>query len=331
MDANLKIHQLVVRLFSGEATEPERKQVESWLNSDPENEKLFRDLREIWLSAGVDHNPDGYDVEKAIQLFRQKTSIQSARLAKRNRVSRFIQYAAIFLLGIIVPTSYFFGRKQDVIPENYTTINCALGDKTSVILPDSSKVVLNSGSQLTFNNNFKKGVREVSLNGEAYFSVEKDPANPFKIKTPSIEVEVLGTEFNLKAYKEDQEATTTLVSGSLKVKRNQKSVVIKPNQKLTYDKASDKMHILELNDLSSETGWKEGRLVFRNESLGQLEKKLERWFDVEIEFSDELVKNRSFTGTLERESILEVIAYFGRSKYVNYHIVDNAIIFYTEK
>jgi len=91
------------------------------------------------------------------------------------------------------------------------------------------------------------------------------------------------------------------------------------------------MKLIEVSDLLPETEWKDGRLVFRNQSLGELEQKLERWFDVEIEFSDELVKARRFTGILEHESILEVVLYFGHSKYVEYRIKDNIITFFTKK
>src|SRR5660398_29209 len=98
-------------------------------------------------------------------------------------------------------------RRDLVQQDTYTTVTCALGDKTTMVLPDSSLVFLNSGSEITFNNNFKKGERQVSLVGEAYFSVTKDPENPFRIKTSEIEVEVLGTEFNLKAYPDEQTIT----------------------------------------------------------------------------------------------------------------------------
>jgi ferric-dicitrate binding protein FerR (iron transport regulator) len=207
-----------------------------------------------------------------------------------------------------------------------------MGDKTSIVLPDSSRVLLNSGSTLTFNNNFKSGSRQVFLDGEAFFKVRKSPHNPFRVKTSALELEVLGTEFNMKAYSNEQAITTTLVTGSIKVTDNDysNSILIKPNQKLVFSKESQKMKLEEIDDFSPETGWKEGRLVFRNQSLEELEHELERWFDVEIEFADDNVKARRFSGTLERESILEVISYFGRSKYVAYKIEDNVITFYTK-
>jgi transmembrane sensor len=331
MNSEQNIHQLIIRLFAGEASEKEKRNIEAWLNREPENRKLLNDLKEIWLSSGIEHNPDHYDVERAIQKFMQKTSFLKGKAARRNHIYHLARYAAILLLAIMVPASYYFGKKSTVESETLTTITCAPGDKTAIILPDSSRVFLNSGSKLTFNNNFRNGARQVLLDGEAYFSVRKDPRNPFRVKTTVIDVEVLGTEFNLKAYSDEQTVTTTLVTGSLIVTGNNKSTTIKPNQKLVFNKETQKMKLLEIADLSPETEWKNGRLVFRNQSLGDLEHELERWFDVEIEFADEQVKSRRFTGTLERESILEVISYFGRSKYIAYQIKDNVITFYTKQ
>jgi ferric-dicitrate binding protein FerR (iron transport regulator) len=323
------IHQIIIRILSGEANPEEKLAIAGWLEQKPENKALMNDLQEIWLSAGVERNADGFNVEEAIRRFRMKTLPQTKHISK-SRLYRLMRYAAILLLVLLLPFSYYTGRRNASESDTYTTISCAQGDRTSVILPDSSRVYLNSGSRLIFNNNFQKGVRLVRLDGEAYFSVRKDPFNPFRVKTSDIDVEVLGTEFNLKAYPDEGTISATLVTGSIKVSDNRGTAILEPSQKMVFDKASHKMQIQNIADLSPETEWKNGRLVFRNQSLGELEQQLERWFDVEIKFADEYVKNRRFTGTLERESILEVISYIGRSKYVGYQIEDNVITFYTE-
>lgn len=322
---------MIIRLFSGEASREEKKNIENWLNQEPENRKLLNDLREIWLTAGIEQNADHYEVERAVGQFRQKIRFTGQKAVLPQRIPRLIRYAAVLLLLIALPLSYYYGKKSTPLSGSFTTISCAQGDKTAIVLPDSSQVILNSGSRLTFNNNFQNGPRQVFLDGEAYFSVQKRTQNPFRVKTSDIEVEVLGTKFNLKAYSDEETITTTLVTGCLKVTQGDNSTLINPNQKLVYNKKSGNTDLSKINDLAPETEWKDGRLVFRNQSLEELEHKLERWFDVEIEFADEQVKSRRFTGTLERESILEVISYFGRSKYVAYQIKDNKITFYTEQ
>lgn len=331
MTAKESIHIKIIRLFMGEATPDEKVFVGKWLSQSTENKKLYNDLRDIWLSTGSQNNADQFDMEGALQRLAGKLEEKKRNTKRKIVIRRVFKYAAIALLVLAIPFGYYLGSNNVNINDSYTTITCALGDKTNMVLPDSSEVWLNSGSTITFNNNFKKGKREVFLDGEAYFSVQKDKENPFHISTAEIEVEVLGTEFNLKAYADENEITTTLVEGSVKITSANQQTVIKPGQKLVYSDETQRMSLYELSDLSPETEWKDGRLVFRNESLGDLELKLERWFDVDIILADEAVKNRKYTGSLERESILEVMYYFSLARSVDYKIEGNKITFHTKK
>jgi len=117
-----------------------------------------------------------------------------------------------------------------------------------------------------------------------------------------------------------------LVEGSVNISSKYGSTLMKPDEKLVFDKESKKMEVQELTDTAPDTEWKDGRFVFRNESLAELKPKLERWFDVDIVFGDELVKNRRFTGVLGRESILEAVSYFDLSNFVICRIEGNKII-----
>jgi transmembrane sensor len=330
MDHDEKIHKLIVRLLAGEATTEEKHFIDDWLNQHSDNKKLFNELREIWLVTGIETNADEYKVDEAIREFLFKTRFLTANTSHRYGITRILQYAAILILALAIPVTYWFARESKPAEDSFTTIICPFGDKTNIYLPDSSQVWLNSGSKLTFSNNFTTGSRSLFLEGEAYFTVRKDEKNPFVIKTSALSVEVLGTEFNLKAYPDEAHAMVTLVTGSLMVKNNLHSSMVVPGQRLIYETESHEVTIENLSDLAPETEWINGRMVFRNQSLEELELKLERWFDVEIEFADELVKSRRFSGTLERESILEVISYFGISQYVDYRINGNIITFFSE-
>ncbi len=330
MDLYNKIHTSIIRLFIGEASPEEKKSIGDWLSQSPENQKFYNDLKEIWLQSGVANNSDQYGLEKAIVRFRNRIN-KSKKLESRQKFIRnTLKYAAIILLLISLPISFFVGKGWVEFPDSYTTITCALGDKTEMILPDNSKVWLNSGSKLRFNNNFKKGERQVFLEGEAFFSVEKDKNNPFVVKANEINIEVLGTEFNLKAYSEEGKVSATLIEGSIKMASPYNKTKIEPGQKVVYNRKTQQMALTQMADILQETEWKEGRLVFRNESLAEMELKLERWFDVDIVFADDAVKQRKFTGILERESILEVVSYFGLSRYVNYKIEGNKITFFSK-
>lgn len=317
------IHNVIVRLLSGEATFEEKETVKKWLEQSEDNKKLYSDLQEIWLTSGK----NDYNTQEAIQRFRNTICKKRKKVVS---IQRFLRYAAIFILLIALPFMYFVGKHESTSEQTFTTITCAIGDKSNVTLPDGSTVCLNSGSKLIFDNNFKGKYRQVFLEGEAYFSVKKNIEIPFKVKASEIEIEVLGTEFDLRAYADEDFISTTLVKGSVKINSQLQNITMKPSEKAIFNKTENKIKLYAISGIIHETEWKDGRLVFINESLGDLELKLERWFDVDIEFSDEQVKNRKFSGTLERESILEAVSYFGYSEHVGYKIEENKITFYSK-
>jgi transmembrane sensor len=330
MEIYESIHLLILRLFSGEADINEKKQIAEWLKHSPENKKLYIDLREIWLSSGVQNNADEYHLEDAIEQFRERIGQIPRIMPVSQGIIRFFRkYAALFILVFLLPIGYYFGT-QNIEAQSMTTVSCALGDKTNIILPDSTRVWLNSGSKITFNSDFRREGRKVFLEGEAFFSVSKDKEHPFLLRSSDIEIKVLGTQFNVKAYPKDKSVSTTLIEGSIQISSPSEKMVIEPDQKIVFNKETKKMTLNKLKDTAPEIDWKRGRLIFRNESLEELEIKLERWFDVDICLADEKVKQRRFTGTLERESILEVISYFELSKYVTCDIRGNKIIIKTK-
>lgn len=329
MHENNTIHTKIIRLFNGEATPNEKREIGDWLNQSDDNRTLYTDLQEIWLTTGVLKNSDRYNLKKATYNFKQRIKGSSKKF-RIHKISEILKYAAIIVLLFSLPVIYFIGKNTSQLKETYTTIACAFGDKSTITLPDGSLAYLNAGSKITFNSNFQSEYRLVFLEGEAYFSVKKNKDIPFRVQALDIEIEVLGTEFNLKAYPDENIISTTLAEGSIQIKSEFQQTVMKPNQKMVYSRTDNEMKLFNLKDISPETEWKEGRLVFRNESLEELELKLERWFDVDIEFADEHVKKKKFTGILERESILEAIAYFNYSKSVGYIIKNNEITFYSK-
>ncbi|MCY7291235.1 MAG: FecR family protein, partial [Ferruginibacter sp.] len=209
------------------------------------------------------------------------------------------------------------------------------GSRTKVQLPDGTTVWLNSSSKLTYDNqNFGKLIREVSLSGEAYFDVVKNKAKPFIIHTAKMDIKVLGTVFNVKCYPGEKTTETSLIHGSVEVTLNdrQEKIMLKPNEKLIFNtlqnqskkidavtnhlKISEKEKpIIELSHLTIypldnsivETGWKENKLVFRNESLDEIALKMERWYGVSILISNEDLKNELITGSFEKETIYQAL------------------------
>jgi ferric-dicitrate binding protein FerR (iron transport regulator) len=330
MNTPTDIDILIIRLFSDEANPDEKKKIAEWLNQSSENTKLYTDLREIWLASGIQSNADNYHLEDVIHNFREQIRRRKYQDENQINLRQFLKYAAIFVLILAFSFSYYRVNLNNNSAFSSTTISCDFGDKSNIILPDGSIVWLNSGSKLTFNADFKSEGRNVFLEGEAFFSVSKNKFHPFRVRTADVDIEVLGTKFNVKAYPEEKLVSTTLVEGSLKISGQNQTTGISPNQKVVFSKESKKMALLEMTDTNLDTEWKEGRFVFRNESLEELAPKLQRWFDVDIIFADERVKQRRFTGVLKHESILEVISYFDLSNFVECRIKGNKIIIKSE-
>ena len=319
------------KYLTNEATGSEKEEFYKKLRENSDLERDFVNVLRLWDLASISKTfSPSKRKEQLFEILWRK--IHNRHNKGRKLIYSIIPYAAIFILLIAFSFfAYYLGYHNSGRQNgSYTTISCAAGDKSSVLLPDSTKVCLNSGSKLVFKNNFGNRKREVHLMGEAFFEVKQNKKNPFVVNANDIEVEVLGTRFNVKAYPEDAKITSTLLEGGLYVSSDSQSASLSPGQKVIFNKNTRKMDLIVLEDTDPDTEWKDGRLIFRNQSLADLEHMLERWFDVDIEFADELVKTRRFTGILERESILEAVSYFGKSDYVEYRIDRNEITFYSE-
>jgi ferric-dicitrate binding protein FerR (iron transport regulator) len=216
------------------------------------------------------------------------------------------------------------------------------GSRSSVKLPDGSFVSLNADSKLSYASDFAGATREVFLVGEAFFDVVKDPARPFIIHTDKIDVRVLGTAFNVKAYPQDDVIETSLIRGRVEVTskdRPLEKVILNPNEKLVFRKdqtASTSFNSsvpkIQLNNITTvkdsllaETAWLSDKIVFTNEPLNNIAKMLERHFNVEIEIKDVDVQGYAYTGIFEREPLSKILELMSISQKFNYEINGNKI------
>jgi ferric-dicitrate binding protein FerR (iron transport regulator) len=236
----------------------------------------------------------------AVLIDERKTA--QRKLAANNMILRI---AAILVVGLIISTVFFFHKswKDQYAPE-MQTVSAPYGAKTSFSLPDGSLVWLNSGSTVSFVSSFEKA-RLVKLKGEAFFEVTKN-GKPFIVLTEYGEVEVKGTTFNVTAFA-GEKFQTTLLTGIVNVteKLTGKSVSIKPGQQAGINGTA-----LEVKNVDTEmfSSWKDGKLIFRNEYLPSVTKRLERWYNVKIDLADDKrLSEISYTGVLEMESFSEVL------------------------
>ncbi len=177
------------------------------------------------------------------------------------------------------------------------------GNQSKVTLADNTVVWLNAGSRLVYPTRFDGKTREVMLFGEAFFEVSKNPKKPFIVKTSDLEIQVLGTQFNVSSYAEDQLIQTVLKEGSVSVKRNNatlfdKELILKPNQMASFNKNTRETQVSEV-DANSFTLWTKGLLGFEEKDFGLIIRKLERYYNISIGFSDPKYSAIRISGKLD--------------------------------
>ncbi|MCM4154744.1 FecR family protein [Gramella sp. AN32] len=223
-----------------------------------------------------------------------------------------------------------YSQISDVEELTFNTLTIPYGKRFELVLSDGTLVHLNAGSSLRYPINFlSKGNREVYLSGEAYFDVAKDKSNPFVVNVDDLEVNVLGTEFNVSAYEEDSNIEVVLVEGAVSLSSNEASLRastnLEPGQKGSFERTSNNMSIDQVNT-SLYTSWREGHLVFRNLTFDQIMAKLERHYHIEIENENTELGKEVFNASFNDVKIEEVLSFFNDVHEINYKVKNNKVI-----
>jgi len=228
-------------------------------------------------------------------------------------------------------------QEAPVLHENEVSV--LYGSKSKITLPDGSTVHLNSGSVLSYPAQFATDNRKVSIKGEAYFDVKKDPNHPFLVRTNGVTVRVLGTKFNVKSYPDEKTVETTLVTGKVELYANNQEIndknrlmVLAPNQQAVFEVQKGKkdsiismVHNQNVN-VNPIISWKDNRLMFRDEKFADLAQKLERWYNVDIQINDFKLQNTSFSGVFVKETVEQSLNALKLATPFKYRMEKNQII-----
>jgi len=218
---------------------------------------------------------------------------------------KWMNYAAVFIGAVILSTAFHYFYLADKFSsgsEVFASVSSPRGQITSLTLFDGTTVWLNSGSTLKYSNQFGKGKREVSLEGEALFEVQKDLGHSFIVNMDGSKIKVHGTIFNAKNYHAEKEVV--LLEGKIEYANQGKNVFLKPNERITEDKNTGATTIDQV-DASIYSSWIGGKIYFDNESLQDLSLRLERWYDMEFVFEKENIKSYKFTGVINKDKSLD--------------------------
>jgi ferric-dicitrate binding protein FerR (iron transport regulator) len=217
-----------------------------------------------------------------------------------------LKYAAVVVLAFI-SGFYFYQLNGDSLNQTqYAQVEVMYGQTGHLFLFDGTEVWLNSGTRIKYPNRFNRDERNVYIDGEAYFKVKPDKHLPFKVKTSQFEVEVFGTSFNVSAYSNEPEQSVVLVEGKVQINNTEgkKLNELKPGQ-LAVKTSGDQNIKIEETETYMHTCWKEGKVVFEGEQLGEIVQKMERWYNVKISFEQEELKEYKFSGTILRNKPID--------------------------
>ncbi len=325
--ANKYVGRLIRNFFENDFSEEIRSRFGQWLLSDGAEDEKSRVMREIWEKSACNKK----DENTWTELNRLRHTIErSERQARLSQFKRFARVAAILLLPLLGAVSAYFLKPDTVRLVEPEIVECFVpyGEMEHLFLPDSSEVWLNAGSLLLYAREFNGETRNVYLNGEANFKVAKDLEKPFIVKTEYMDIEALGTVFNVQAYSDTRKIMATLEEGKVKVDtkgNNARSYILSPDEEVVYDRATQKSVQREV-DASKDSQWKMGYLVFQGNTFEEIMRSIERRFDVSVNYDSDKFAGRSFTIRFSPEEelrqVFEIMKVVGK---FNYQIKDNVV------
>lgn len=345
----------IIRFLSGQADEKEAREILQWKNGSEENRKKFREIEIACNASEIIMNPENFDSSAALLKIRSKL--------QRNKtfyLKKFIGYAAtaVIAIGLTWFAQRYFLAEEEAIATAETgsqSVETPSGAKTLVTLEDGTKIWLNANSKLDYPAHFSTDKRIVRLEGEGFFEIAKEKDRPFEVFTSDLKIKVLGTVFNLKSYPEDGLIETTLIEGKVALNKmtegeqdhelyqleaNQQAMFVKKEGFLTkdemvtagitFDESAIRMHeklfINEHIDTEAITAWKDGKMIFKNETFESIAIKLERRYNSKITFRDEAVKYYRFSGKFDEISIEQALKALQFASAFNYSINQQNII-----
>ncbi len=319
MSLNKNIYK---RFTSGKYSQKDYLAIKDSINNP--DHKFNTYLKEDW-----DQSLQNKEEDKNLYhiLFKIQQEIHSESIGNRGSLLKNIwrsysKLAAIFLIPLMlaIPTYLIITNQEKEAGITYTEIHAPLGTRTKFELPDGSSGWLNSGSVLKFSQPFVND-RKLSLTGEAYFDVKHLDGSDFKVAFADLYVNVLGTKFNVMAYNDEDIAEVILEQGSIEILNEEEKLIsnVEPNQKFTLNKRLKSASIEQI-DANSYTSWKDGKLMFRNEPIINVVKRLGRWYNVDFVLADDQLLDINYRATFVNEQLEEVLKLLSYSTPIRYEI-----------
>lgn len=326
-----EIEELLPGYFSGGLSDKDRVMIDEWRTESPENEILFQQSSNAWEAMPLLHKMEQFNSFEALKKI-------NTRISNQETTKWWIsiqRVAAILLLPVLIYSGYISIRNTSLKKQQkeymvMQTISSRQGMVTQFELADGTKVWLNSGSALQFPTRFTGDQREVKLSGEAYFEVAKNENQPFQVKAKDLNIEVLGTSFNVVSYDDEKQTEVVLVEGKVRLSSEIDEVqkvfgTMQPGQRAIYMEENQKIEAEEVA-VDKYIAWRDGNLIFRDDKMEDVAKRLSRWYNVEFVINDPEIKNYVYKATFRNENLKQVLNLLKISAPIDYQIIGNKLL-----
>lgn len=297
---------IIVKYLNQESSPSEKEELEAWLKKDEANALLFEELKQTWKNTDLAFDDANFDDEKALDRVKEKIKKEDNVIPISGRSSGsmwFLRIAAILIVGVFSLWYYLSGEgpAEQLIAQTQNSTK-------EVKLPDGSTVWLNAYSKLSYPKEFNGDIRQVQLEGEAFFDVSHNKQHPFLISNKDFDVKVLGTSFNIKGYSNTNEVLVTVVTGTVAFRStiNNQEVILTKDESGVLNKKNGLLTEAG-NENSNFMAWKTHQLKFDNTSVNLVCNTLENYFGIDILVEDKTIYNCKFTGSFENAKLQDVL------------------------
>lgn len=316
----------LVAYLKGELSPEQIEAVERWYDASAENQRLLGQVYHILYINDRINTAAEFDPESSLRELKARMRSKSRKGTLLRIARRATAVAAVFAL---VLGAAFFTQRLDEQLSSPLQVRTQLGERSQVILPDGSKVWLNSCSSVRYSSSLFSRKRRVEMSGEAYFIVEKDPHAPFIVSSDGLDIEVLGTRFNVRNDSELHRITTVLLEGGIEARGGNSSARLQPSQQIVFDTDTREMLVSECSSVERSISWIDGKFGFNRNTFSEIVAELERYYNVNIRFVDARLRDERFSGDFRVEDgIYHILSILQLTNKFHYEIDHNEIRLY---
>lgn len=298
--------ELLHRLMAGSTTEEENRQLMEWFRQCVSKEEFFMLFDTAWQKSPDEMSRDVQErmyrrLNQELDEEKKQTRVVALRPRFSWKVWQRVAVACIIIVLSLI--NYNMNDKRIQLSTQNFTVSAEKGQRAFVTLPDSTKVWLNSDTKISYPADYGMEERNVSLEGEAYFEVAKNPEKRFIVKTKGMQVEALGTSFNINAYRDDDKIIASLFSGSVRVSYDDYMAILKPHESVKVDLLTHSFSQYKDENIQDIALWRQNEITFDGESLEEITRIMNRLYNTTIYIEDESLKKECYIGTIRNNSL----------------------------